>query len=53
LPYLEKLHDQLDIPVIYVSHSPEEAARLADHLVLMDQGRMVASGPLGRNAGPA
>jgi molybdate transport system ATP-binding protein len=46
LPYLEKLHDQLDIPVIYVSHSPEEVARLADHLVLLDQGRVVASGSL-------
>ena len=46
LPYLENLHRELDIPVIYVSHSPDEVARLADHLVLLDAGRVVASGPL-------
>jgi len=46
LPYLERMHRELDIPVVYVSHSPEEVARLADHLVLLDQGRVVASGPL-------
>ena len=46
LPYLEKLHDELDIPVLYISHAPDEVARLADHLVLMDGGRVVASGPL-------
>jgi molybdate transport system ATP-binding protein len=46
LPYLERLHDELDIPVIYVSHSPEEMARLADHLVLLDGGRVAASGPV-------
>lgn len=44
LPYLERLHDELDIPVIYVSHSPDEVARLADHVVLLDSGRVVASG---------
>jgi molybdate transport system ATP-binding protein len=33
LPYLERLHDELDIPVLYVSHSPDEVARLADHVV--------------------
>lgn len=47
LPYLERLHDELSIPVIYVSHSPDEVARLADHLVLMEKGRVVASGPIG------
>lgn len=47
LPYLERLHDELSIPVIYVSHSPDEVARLADHLVLMEQGSVVASGPIG------
>jgi molybdate transport system ATP-binding protein len=46
LPYLERLHRELSIPVIYVSHSPDEVARLADHLVLLDEGRVVASGPL-------
>ncbi|HEY0634771.1 MAG TPA: molybdenum ABC transporter ATP-binding protein [Gammaproteobacteria bacterium] len=47
LPYLERLHDELDIPVLYVSHSPEEVAQLADHLVLLELGRVVASGGLG------
>ena len=47
LPYLERLHDDLDIPVLYVSHSQDEVARLADHLVLMDQGKVRASGPIG------
>ncbi len=46
LPYLERLHDELEIPVFYVSHAPDEVARLADHLVVMDGGRAVAQGPL-------
>lgn len=47
LPYLERLHDELDIPVVYVSHAQDEVARLADHLVLLEQGRATASGPIG------
>jgi molybdate transport system ATP-binding protein len=46
LPYLERLHRQLAIPIIYVSHAPDEVARLADHLVLLDEGRVVASGAI-------
>ena len=46
LPYLERLHDALDIPVCYVSHSPDEVARLADHVVLLSEGRVVAAGGL-------
>jgi molybdate transport system ATP-binding protein len=46
LPYLERLREELDIPVIYVSHAAEEVARLADHLVVMDGGHAVAQGPL-------
>ena len=46
LPYLERLHGELDIPVLYVSHAPDEVARLADHMVVMEAGRAVASGPL-------
>jgi len=46
LPYLERLHDELSIPVLYVSHSPDEVARLADFMVLMSKGKAVASGPL-------
>lgn len=46
LPYLERLHDTLAIPIIYVSHSTEEVARLADHIVMLEEGRVVAKGPL-------
>ncbi|MDM7949521.1 molybdenum ABC transporter ATP-binding protein [Hydrogenophaga sp.] len=46
LPWLEQLHERLDIPVVYVTHSPDELARLADHLVLLDAGRVVAEGPV-------
>ena len=46
LPYLERLHDELDIPVLYVSHSPDEVARLADHIVAMEDGKVLANGPL-------
>ncbi len=46
LPYLERLHRALDIPVLYVSHAPDEVARLADHIVVMEAGRAVATGPL-------
>jgi molybdate transport system ATP-binding protein len=45
LPYLEKLHSELDIPVLYVSHALDEVARLADQLVLLDAGRVSAVGP--------
>ena len=46
LPYLERLRDELEIPVIYVSHAADEVARLADHLVVMEGGRNAAQGPL-------
>jgi molybdate transport system ATP-binding protein len=46
LPYLKRLHDELHIPVLYVSHSADEVARLADHLVLLDHGRVLAQGGL-------
>ena len=45
MPYLERLQRLLSIPVVYVSHSPDEVARLASHLVLMDKGRVTAQGP--------
>ena len=45
LPYLEKLHHELNIPILYVSHAMDEVARLADHLVLLEDGKLVASGP--------
>jgi molybdate transport system ATP-binding protein len=46
LPYLERLHAELDIPVIYVSHAPDEVARLADHIVVLREGGVSASGAL-------
>ncbi|MFL1504838.1 molybdenum ABC transporter ATP-binding protein [Pseudomonas sp. S191] len=46
LPYLERLHDELDIPVLYVSHAQDEVARLADHIVLLSDGKALASGPI-------
>jgi molybdate transport system ATP-binding protein len=46
LPWLERLRDAARIPMLYVTHSADEMARLADTLVLLDAGRIVASGPL-------
>lgn len=64
IPYMESLHRELDIPIIHVSHLPEEVARLADHLVLLESGKVQASGdahdvfsrldlPLSQGAGAA
>ena len=47
LPYLETLHRALDIPVLYVSHAIDEVARLASHMVLLREGRVLAQGPTG------
>jgi len=46
LPYLERLHLALSIPVLYVSHDLAEVERLADTLVLMETGRVRAAGPI-------
>jgi molybdate transport system ATP-binding protein len=46
LPFLEKLHARLSLPVIYISHDMSEIERLADHLVLMEHGKVLATGPL-------
>ena len=45
LPYLERLRDELGLPILYVSHSVAEVARLATTLVVMEAGRIVAAGP--------
>ena len=45
LPYFEALHERLSIPVIYVSHDIIEIERLADTLVLLEAGRVLAAGP--------
>ena len=44
LPYLESLHDEYAIPSLYVSHDPNEVARLADQMVLLEQGKVIATG---------
>ena len=44
LPWLEKLRDELDIPMLYVSHATDEVARLADTLVVLERGRVLAAG---------
>lgn len=46
LPYLEKLQQTLEIPIIYVTHAPDEVARLAQHIVVLEKGKLVASGSL-------
>ncbi|MCT4654424.1 MAG: molybdenum ABC transporter ATP-binding protein [Cohaesibacter sp.] len=44
LPHLERLRDESNIPILYVSHSISEVTRLADHLVLLNQGKVAAQG---------
>jgi molybdate transport system ATP-binding protein len=46
-PWLAKLRDELKMPMLYVTHSAEEVTRLADHLVVLDQGQVKAQGPVG------
>lgn len=46
LPFLDRLHAESQIPIIYVSHNIDEVCRLCDHLVVMEAGRASASGPL-------
>lgn len=45
LPFIERLRDELALPMIYVSHAIEEVARLATKVVRLSQGRVVAEGP--------
>lgn len=46
LPLLEQVRDEFGIPIVYVTHSMNEVARLADHLVILEAGRVVAQGNL-------
>ena len=48
LPFLERLRDRLSLPALYVTHDMTEVERLADHLALIDRGRVIAAGPLGQ-----
>ena len=45
LPYFERLRDEVSIPILYVTHSASEVARLATTVVAMDAGRVTAQGP--------
>lgn len=45
LPYLERLRDEAGLPIVYISHSVPEVARLATTIVLVSDGRVVAAGP--------
>lgn len=47
-PYLENLAGRFAVPILHVTHSVSEAARLADHAVLLEDGRCLGSGPAGR-----
>jgi molybdate transport system ATP-binding protein len=46
LPYVERLRDEMKLPIVYVSHSADEVARLADTVVLIAEGKVAASGPV-------
>ncbi|MFM7973081.1 MAG: molybdenum ABC transporter ATP-binding protein [Betaproteobacteria bacterium] len=46
LPWLERLRAELKIPMLYVTHSVDELARLADHLVMLEAGQVRACGPI-------
>jgi molybdate transport system ATP-binding protein len=46
LPYIERLRDSMRLPIVYVSHAIDEVARIADTLVLVDAGTVVATGPV-------
>jgi molybdate transport system ATP-binding protein len=44
LPYIERLRDESGVPIVYVSHSIAEVARLASTMVLLADGRVAATG---------
>jgi molybdate transport system ATP-binding protein len=46
LPYIERLRDGLNLPIVYVSHDAIEILRLADHVLLMEKGGVAAAGPV-------
>jgi molybdate transport system ATP-binding protein len=50
LYYVERLRDELQLPILYVSHSIEEVVRLADVVVLLSEGRVLDTGPLAEMA---
>ena len=46
LPFLQRLHKELAIPSVYVSHSASEILQLAQHVALLQNGKVAAAGPL-------
>ena len=44
LPYLIRLRDETGVPMVYVSHDPDEMLKLASHIAMIRQGRLVAFG---------
>ncbi|MFN4141360.1 molybdenum ABC transporter ATP-binding protein [Aestuariivirga sp.] len=50
MPYLERLRDELRIPIVYVSHSVAEVMRLASDIAVLSEGRLLAFGPAGEIA---
>jgi len=46
LPYLVRLRDETKVPIVYVSHTPAEVRRIATEVVLLDGGKVVATGGL-------
>jgi len=51
MPWLERLRDELKIPMLYVTHSHQECARLANHVVRLENGTVLQSGPLNQVMG--
>ncbi|MDR0274661.1 MAG: molybdenum ABC transporter ATP-binding protein [Burkholderiaceae bacterium] len=47
LPYFERIQRELALPMLYVTHAPDELARLADQVLLLHEGRVRAQGPAG------
>ena len=49
LPYIERLRDEMGVPILYVSHSVAEVARLATTVVILTDGKVTAVGPVARH----
>jgi molybdate transport system ATP-binding protein len=45
IPYLQRIRDEWKIPMLYVSHAPEEVLALCDQVVVLDAGRCAAIRP--------
>ena len=44
LPYLERVRDDLEVPILYVTHDRDELRQLADHVIVLEKGKVVSSG---------